>query len=306
MNALYHSIGTSRQVLHQWLDRQLQEAEEQALLRRIVEELRGDHPRMGARQMYRMVEPRTMGRDKFVALCAEWGMLLERRPSPIRTTNSLGVTRFENLLNDLELSHPNQVWSSDITYYELVDGVCYLTFIMDIFTRRILGHSISRSLRTEETTIPALRQALRLRKGMDLGSLIFHSDGGGQYYCKEFIKLLRSSGIRSSMCEHAWENPYSERVNGIIKNDYLKPWGVDTYPKARTQVPRAVKLYNGERLHSSLGHVSPIAFEQAWFSTAINNDQQVMNLPQPPSLKTPLQQHQSNELDPTQKPVNVF
>ncbi|MDV7400720.1 hypothetical protein RZS08_55400, partial [Arthrospira platensis SPKY1] len=81
MNALYHSIGTSRQALHQWLDRQLQEAEEQALLRPIVEELRADHPRMGARQMYRMVQPQTMGRDKFIAICAEWGMLLERRSS---------------------------------------------------------------------------------------------------------------------------------------------------------------------------------------------------------------------------------
>ncbi|MDV7398262.1 DDE-type integrase/transposase/recombinase, partial [Arthrospira platensis SPKY1] len=100
---------------------------------------------------------------------------------PIRTTNSLGVTRFENLLKGLELSHPNQVWSSDITYHELVDGVCYLTFIMDVYTRRILGHSVSRSLRTEDTTIPALRQALRLRKDMDLNGLIFHSDGGGQY-----------------------------------------------------------------------------------------------------------------------------
>lgn len=306
MNALYHSIGTSRQALHQWLDRQLQEAEEQALLRPIVEELRADHPRMGARQMYRMVQPQTMGRDKFIAICAEWGMLLERRSSPIRTTNSLGVTRFENLLKGLELSHPNQVWSSDITYHELVDGVCYLTFIMDVYTRRILGHSVSRSLRTEDTTIPALRQALRLRKDMDLNGLIFHSDGGGQYYCKEFVQLLRTSGIRSSMCEHAWENPYSERVNGIIKNDYLRPWGVDTYPKARTQVPRALKLYNGDRLHSSLGHVTPVAFEETWFSTVINNDPQLVSLPRTPSLKTTLQQHQPNELDPTQKPVNVL
>lgn len=306
MNALYHSIGTSRQVLHQWLDRQLQEAEEQALLRPIVEELRVDHPRMGARQMYRMVQPQTMGRDKFIAICAEWGMLLERRSSPIRTTNSLGVTRFENLLKGLELSHPNQVWSSDITYYELADEVCYLTFIMDVFTRRILGHSVSRSLRTEETTIPALLQAFRLRKGVDLSGLIFHSDGGGQYYCKEFIQLLRDSGIRSSMCEHAWENPYSERVNGIIKNDYLKPWGVDAYQKVRTQVPRALKLYNGERPHSCLGHLTPIAFEQVWFSTVFNSDQQVLSLPQPPSLKTPLKQHQPNELDPTQNPVNVI
>ena len=305
MNALYHSIGTSRQTMHQWLDRQLLEAEEHALLRPIVEELRKEHPHMGVRQMYRLIQPQTMGRDKFIAVCTEWGMLLERSFSPVRTTNSLGVTRFENLLAGLELSYPNQVWSSDITYYELADGVCYLTFIMDIFTRRILGHSVSRSLRTEETTIPALIQSFQARQGMGLTGLIFHSDGGGQYYCKEFVKLLREEGIRSSMCEHAWENPYSEPVNGIIKNDYLKPWRVDTYAKVKIHVPRALDLYDRVRLHSSLGHVSPKSFEEMWLSTMINSDRQVESLPRTPSLKTQ-QQHQPNELHPTQKPVNVF
>jgi putative transposase len=306
MNALYHSIDSSRQVLHQWLDRELIEAEEQALLRPIVEELRKEHPRMGVRQMYRLIQPDTMGRDKFISVCTEWGMLLERMSSPVRTTNSLGVTRFENLLAGLELSHPNQVWSSDITYYELAEGVCYLTFIMDIFTRRILGHSVSRSLRTEETTIPALMQAFKVRQGMDLTGMIFHSDGGGQYYCKEFLKLLRNQGMRSSMCEHAWENPFSERVNGIIKNDYLKPWKVDTYAKVKTHVPRALDLYDRVRLHSSLGHVSPRTFEEIWFSTMINSGQHVLSLPQTPSFKKQLHQHQPNELDPTQKPVNVI
>lgn len=281
MNALYHSIGATRQGLHQWLDRQLREAEEQALLRPIVEELRRDHPRMGARQMYRLVQPAPLGRDKFIDLCAFWGLLLERKTCPRRTTNSLGVTRFENLLKTLELSRPNQVWSSDITYYELVDGVCYLTFIMDVFTRRILGHSVSRSLRTEETTIPALEQALKVRKGMDLQGLIFHSDGGGQYYCKEFLALLRGSGIKSSMCEYAWENPYSERVNGTIKNDYLRGWGIETFAKVKSHVPRAVALYNGVKPHSSLRRVSPIAFEQAWFSAIANNGHQGVDLFQP-------------------------
>jgi putative transposase len=307
MNRLYHSIGTSRQSLHQWLDKQLQEAEELALLRPIVEELRVDHPRMSARQMYRLIQPGTMGRDKFIAVCAEWGMLLERKPSLIRTTNSLGVTRFENLLVGLEVVRPNQVWSSDITYYRLAEGVCYLTFIMDIFSRRILGTSVSRTLRTVDTTIPALRQALQMRQGMSLDGLIFHSDGGGQYYCKEFRKLTEESGMLNSMCEEAWENPYSERVNGTIKNDYLIPWGVDNYPKVKVQLPRAIKLYDTVRLHSSLGHMTPKAFEEKWFSTMINNDQQVLSLPQTPSLKTRQQlQQQLNELDPLQEPVNVI
>lgn len=270
MNSLYHSIGTSRQAFHQWLDRELLKAEEQALLRPIVDELRMDHPRMGAKQMYRMLAPTTMGRDRFMDLCGEWGLLLERKRSPVRTTDSLWVTRFENLLMGLELNRPNQVWSSDITYYPLVDGFCYLTFIMDVYSRRILGHSVSRSLRTEETTIPALRQALRLRRGMDLEGLIFHSDGGGQFFCKEFLDITRQAKLVSSMCEHAWENPFSERLNGIIKNDYLLPWGVDTWPEVKPRTAMAVKLYNTERLHGSIGNMTPTAFEERWLSTGIN------------------------------------
>lgn len=282
MNSLYHSLETSRQSLHQWLDRELAQAEEQTLLRPIVEQLRKDHPRMSAREMYRLVMPDTMGRDKFIGMCEEWGMLIERKRSPTRTTNSLGVTRFENLLAGLELDRVNQVWSSDITYYQTVDGFCYLTYIMDIFSRRILGSSVSRSLRTEETTIPALRQALRVRRGMDLKGLIFHSDGGGQYYCKEFLAITKAAELRNSMCEQPWENPFSERVNGTIKNDYLMPWGVDTYSDLKHQNTRAIKLYNTVRPHSSLGHVSPVTFEERWLSTAINTNQQVMSLPPRP------------------------
>ena len=282
MNGLYHSIGTSRQVLHQWLDRELAKADEQALLRPIVEGLRKDHPRMGARQMYRLIGPGTMGRDKFIELCGDWGMRIERKRSPMRTTNSLGVTRFENLLMGLELDRLNQIWSSDITYYPMVGGFCYLTFIMDVFSRRILGHSVSRSLRTEETTLPALRQALRARRGTDLTGLIFHSDGGGQYFCKEFLQLTRGAGMRNSMCEHAWENPFSERLNGIIKNDYLLPWSVDTWATVKSRTPEAVKLFNTARPHSSIGKMTPLAFEQQWLSTRTNTDQQVMSLPPAP------------------------
>lgn len=271
MNSLYHSLETSRQCLHQWLDRELAKGEEQALLRPIAEQLRKDHPRMSAREIYRLVKPGTMGRDKFIELCAGWGMLVERKRSPVRTTNSLGVTRFENLLAGLELDRLNQVWSSDITYFPVVGGFCYLTYIMDVFSRRILGGSASLSLRTEETTIPALRQALRARRGMDLTGLIFHSDGGGQYYCKEFLAITKAAGLTNSMCEHPWENPFSERVNGTIKNDYLRPWGVDTYPKVKTENLRAIKLYNTVRPHSSLGHLSPVAFEDQWLSTVINS-----------------------------------
>lgn len=262
LNALYIEAGISRQGFHQWLGRRFEEAEELALLRPIVEQIRMDHPRMSAKVIYRLVRPTTLGRDRFIGICAEWGLLLSRERSPIRTTDSLGVTRFLNLLEGAEVTYVNQFWTSDITYYQLGEQVYYITLVLEIFSRRIIGWQLSDTLRTEHTTLPALRMALRLRRGKDLTGLVFHSDGGGQYYCKEFLKILRDKGIASSMCEHAWENPYSERVNGTVKNDYIRQWDPRTRAELANCLDRAVKLINEQRPHSSLNYNTPLAVDE--------------------------------------------
>lgn len=262
LNALYSEAGTSRQGFHQWLDRRFHEAEELALLRPIVEELRMDHPSMSVKVMYGMLCPSTLGRDRFISVCSEWGLLLPRERSPIRTTNSLGVTRFPNLLEGAEVTSVNQFWTSDITYYRLGEVVYYITLVLELFSRRIIGWQLSRTLRTEDTTLPALRMALRLRRGKDLTDLVFHSDGGGQYYCKEFLHIIRDKGIASSMCEHAWENPYSERVNGTVKNDYIRKWAPSTEAELASCLDRAVMLINEQRPHSSLKFNTPLVVDE--------------------------------------------
>lgn len=262
MNVLYSGAGTSKQGFHQWLDRRFREAEELALLRPVVEQIRADHPRMSVKVMYRMVHPSTLGRDRFIAVCADWGLLLPRERSPIRTTDSLGVTRFPNLLEGAEVTSINQFWTSDITYYWLGEEVYYITLVLEVFSRRIIGWHLSDTLRTEDTTLKALRKALRLRRGRDLTGLVFHSDGGGQYYCKEFLHVLRKNDIASSMCEHAWENPYSERINGTLKNDYLIPWGPTTKIELTRCIERAVLLINSQRPHSSLKYNTPLVVDE--------------------------------------------
>ena len=252
----------SKQSFHQWLDRRFVESEELVLLRPVLEQLRRDHPRMSVKVMYRLVRPRTLGRDRFIGACAQWDLLLPRERSPYRTTDSLGVTRFPNLLEGAEVTGVNRFWTSDITYYRLGEEVYYITLVLELYSRRIIGWRLSDSLRTEDTTLPALRMALRLRRGQDLSRLVFHSDGGGQYYCKAFLKLTAKAGMTNSMSEHAWENPYSERINGTIKNDYLIPWDPRTRPQLATSLDRAVKLYNEERPHSSLKYNMPLAVDQ--------------------------------------------
>jgi transposase InsO family protein len=160
----------------------MNEMEKYAFLEVIVNQIRYEHPTMAIKSMYELIKPEGMGRDKFTAYCNELGLNQAKRFKPIRTTDSSGVIRFENRLINLSITRVNQVWSSDITYYQIGANVFYLTFVLDNYSRMILGWSVSESLRTENTTLPALKMAIKSRKEVNLKGLIFHSDGGGQYY----------------------------------------------------------------------------------------------------------------------------
>jgi transposase InsO family protein len=202
-----------------------------------------------------------MGRDRFEAFCKEEGFMVELKRNFRRTTNSLGVTRFPNLIQGLELTGVNQVWVSDITYYEMDERFYYLTFIMDLFSRKILGYSDSDNLLTDSTTIPALTMAIRTRHGQDLAGLIFHSDGGGQYYSKEFLKITKQYQIRNSMCESVYENPNAERLNRTIKNNYLYPYAPKNRTELKKMLKRAIDMYNNQKPHRALKGLTPMKFE---------------------------------------------
>lgn len=225
----------------------------------LAKQIRVNHPRMSARQMYRLIRPRGIGRDRFEAFCFENGLKVPVKRAFHRTTNSLGVTRFTNLVSEFELTAINQVWVSDITYYRLGENFYYLTFILDLYSRAIVGHSISSDLFTTSTTIPALQMAQK-KRGEQTG-VIIHSDGGGQYYCKEWLDLTAQYKFKNSMAESVYENPNAERINGIIKNDYLQGYGPETYAELTDMTARAVTKYNEEKPHGSLGNISPNQFE---------------------------------------------
>jgi transposase InsO family protein len=260
MNVLYRAVGTSKQSFHQHLNRELDFMEESNQLLVLIVQIREDHPRMSSRQMYRLLNPLHMGRDRFEDFCFANGFKVSVSRSYQRTTNSWGVTRFANLLVGYEVTGVNQVWVSDITYYRIEDQFYYLTFILDRYSRFIVGHSASENLLTSSTTLPALTMALQSRQNID--KLIFHSDGGGQYYCKEWLKLTGQHNIRNSMCESVYENAHAERENGTIKNDYLVYYGPQNYNELIAMQDKAVWKYNHERPHQSLGNVPPHQFEK--------------------------------------------
>jgi putative transposase len=261
MNAMYKACGISKQSFHQYHNRLLIKLQEEDFLRIMIEKIRRDHPTMGCRDMYFKIRPKTLGRDVFEDFCREEGYMIKYPKSFKRTTDSSGVIRFDNLAVNLVLTAADQLWVSDITYYEVDGRFYFLTFITDAFTKRILGYSVSRHLTTEITTLWALKMAVKIRGKKVFIKLIFHSDGGGQYYDKEFLKLTQSLGILNSMCKYPWENPYAERVNGIIKNNYLKHRKIEAFEDLKKEVDRAVKLYNHDKPHKSLNRLTPVEFE---------------------------------------------
>lgn len=248
--------------MHQRMNRQLKKMEEISNLVPIVEQVREDHPRMSLRSIYRMIQPQTMGRDAFEKEFSEMGYSVRMERNYRRTTDSTGVIRFDNLIEDRELNGINQVWVSDITYYEMNQKFYYLTFVTDRYSRKILGACESKTLRTKHTTIPALNGALRTRKGTRVEGAILHSDGGGQYYSKEFLSLTTSVGLLNSMGKSVYENPHAERLNGIIKNNYIKPYNPTNERELKQALEKAVRMYNSQKPHSALGGLSPDNYEQ--------------------------------------------
>lgn len=263
MNQVYRWLGVSKQNIHQRLNREVYRNEEKEQLAVIIGQVREDHPAMGGKVLYRKLGPSTMGRDSFLGFYRDYGFKITPKKCFRRTTDSSGVIRFPNLIKDRELTDVNQVWVSDITYYDINQKFYYLTLIMDQFTRRIIGHCASRSLRTEDTTIPALRKAMQR---LDLGGVfikpIFHSDGGGQYYSKDFLALTHNSLI-NSMCKNVYENPHAERINGTIKNGYLRGYNPSNFHELKRKLNKAVYMYNHQKTHSSIGHLTPFEFEQS-------------------------------------------
>ena len=239
------------------LKRRKYKYEEQEQLIPLINEIRSDHPRMSARDIYLKLQPHCMGRDQFERFCMDSGYRIKRLKNFRVTTNSLGVTRFPNMIKDLRVTRVNQVFVSDITYFDMGSYTYYLTFIMDLYTREIVGWSVSDNLRTETTTLPALLMLIILRGKVNLKGSIIHSDGGGQYYCNEFKALTKSLEMINSMTEEkVYENSHAERLNGIIKNNYLYPYGPTNMASLRRLLAKAVYMYNTWKTTQSIGKIN--------------------------------------------------
>ena len=240
--------------------------EEDILLTEVLR-IRESHKRMGTRKLYEKLQPFMlehqikMGRDGLFDLLSSNYMLVRKRKRRIQTTQSHHwLRKYTNLIHGFTPTAPNQLWVSDITYWKINGNHVYISFITDAFSRKIVGHHVAQTLETIET-MQALRMALSglLERPESHSKLIHHSDRGVQYCSHDYVKLLQDYNIQISMTENGdpLENAIAERLNGILKDEYLNDSPVVTLNEARMTLNHAVLLYNEDRPHMSIGNHYP-------------------------------------------------
>ena len=176
----------------------------------------------------------------------------------------------ENHLNrDFKPSMPGKVWVSDITYIRTPQGWLYLTIIMDLFDRKIIGWSLSKTMTTKETVVTAWRMALINRPLKE--RLIFHSDRGVQYASDEFRQQLRAKPITQSMSRkgNCWDNAVAESFFKILKSELIRHSQFISCQQAKTEIFQFIEIwYNRKRSHSYLGYLTPEEFGINYFFNA--------------------------------------
>ncbi len=234
-------------------------AEQEAVLASVLRK-RARMPRLGTRKLHHLMcmEGLSYGRDRLFRLLGDHRLLIKPLRRYIRTTDSKHwLKKHGNLVRELSATCPDRIWVSDITYIRTDQGYMYLSLVTDRFSRKIVGYDLSESLRTEGA-LNALKMAVDNRVGK-AGQLIHHSDRGLQYCSSDYQRLLRESNIIPSMTEKydPYENALAERMNGILKNEFLLSDGFATKQLALMAIRESIEIYNNERPHLSLGMEVP-------------------------------------------------
>jgi len=227
----------------------------------------GQHPTYGTRRLMHQLRRKPyeypVNRKQIQRLARKYDLLRPVKRRKTRTTNSQHpYPRYENLVKDLEIVQPDQVWVSDITYIRLKDDFVYLAIILDVFTRAIRGWCLSRSLE-QQLTLEALEVALQTH-----APLIHHSDQGVQYASHAYVNLLQNRQVQISMAAvgKAEENGYAERFMRTIKEEEVDLSEYRDFADAHRQIGLFIQdVYMTKRIHSSLGYLTPAEFEASYW-----------------------------------------
>jgi transposase InsO family protein len=219
-------------------------------------------PRIGTRKLYYLLqnslEELGVGRDRLFRILKANHMLIKPKRSYHITTNSHHRFRkHKNRIEYLEITRPEQVWVTDITYVGNRKNPMYLSLITDAYSKKIKGYNVSNSLETKGS-LDALRMAVKNRK-YPKNDLIHHSDRGLQYCSNEYQKLINKNSLKCSMTESydPYQNAVAERINGILKQEFLLNTQNIDLKTMKILVKQSIEIYNQYRPHLSCNMLTP-------------------------------------------------
>jgi transposase InsO family protein len=256
-------FGVKRDAYYKYIKRFKKRETLKAQVISMVQTERKEQPRVGGRKLYEALNPAFLeaglkiGRDGLFDILRDYDMLVKRKKATCRTTYSYHrFYTYKNLVKNMIVTAPNQVWVSDITYIRTVTGFCYLALITDMYSRKIVGYDMSDSLELAGC-LRALQKALKAARPAT--RLVHHSDRGFQYCSNQYVDQLKKHDIEISMTEenHCYENAIAERVNGILKDEFYLDQVFYSLGHAKDAVKNAIEIYNSKRLHLSLGYKTP-------------------------------------------------
>jgi len=260
---LYELFGKSRQAYYQQAKYNYREVVKAEIILNLVQQQRKLMPRIGGRKLHyimhkRLPEEFHLGRDTFFDLLRGNHLLVRKRRYKTKTTfSNHWLHKYPNLIKELIPDRAHQLWVSDITYLETSQGFIYLFLITDAYSRKIIGWSLSDTLEAKNA-VEALRMALR-QLPVHVTEIYHHSDRGVQYCSSEYVKLLKKKNIKISMTENGdpLENSIAERVNGILKTEWIYDLKRGEKHLAIKEIDRVIKIYNTYRPHGSIDMMTP-------------------------------------------------
>jgi transposase InsO family protein len=279
-------FGVSRQAYYQHLQPDLSRLALRGFIIEYVNQIRQESPRIGCQKLYVMCksyfkELFTTGRDAFYLILRQSGLMLQVKRRRCRTTQSRHDRPvYPNLIRGFQPVGINQLWVCDITYIWTLEGFCFLSLITDACSRMIIGYTLAPRLEFHYTEA-APDMALETTCGKPEG-LIHHSDRGIQYAYPSYTRKLREHHVTISMTENGdpLENAMAERVNGILKQEWLSLYEFKDICHVRRILEPAIEFYNTKRPHAGIDFLTPVQAKEK--TGSIKNRWKKRKAPQTP------------------------
>jgi transposase InsO family protein len=257
-------LGLTRQALYKDTWKGKRKSSKEQLVVSEVKNIRREHPAIGTRKLHELLQSFyqqhsiKMGRDALFCTLSDHRLLIRRRKRRVSTTQSHHwLKKYSNLVKGWYPTLPEQLWVSDITYVPCGRQHLYLSLTTDAYSHKIMGYHIADTLEAIHCK-KALQMALCGRL-YPTHNLIHHSDRGIQYCSSSYTELLIENNISISMTESGdpLDNAIAERINGIIKHEYLKHYGPSNLERATQLLKQVVESYNERRPHLSIQMNTP-------------------------------------------------